>query len=142
MNHQNNKQNLRIESDSMYETRLPIKTTAEMKQQQATLLPIAVSVVSSLYLSVLSQVWTTVIYACESTSQTWLTWLRIDEDLGKVWIDDRQVRLTKKEYKLVIFLQKKAGKVCTKDELISEIWPEVFDTSGVNSISGMSQECD
>jgi len=132
MNHKNKKHNLRLESDSMYESRLPIKTTAKMKQQQATLLPLAVSVVSSLYLSVLSQVWTTVIYAHESASQTWLTWLRIDERLGEVWIDGHQVRLPKKEYELVVCLQKRAGKVCTREELISEVWPEVCDASGVS----------
>jgi hypothetical protein len=63
---------------------------------------------------------------------SFVSWLRIDEKLGEVWIDEKQVRLPKKEYEFIICLYKKAGKVCTKEELIPEVWPEVLDASGVS----------
>jgi DNA-binding response OmpR family regulator len=132
MSDKNGKHNLKLDTDYINETAIQRKTAAEVQQQPATLLPLAVSVVSSLYLSLLSQVWTTVIYARESASQTSQSWLRIDERLGEVWIDDKEVRLPKKEYKLIICLQKRAGKVYTREELISEVWPEVLDASGVS----------
>jgi DNA-binding response OmpR family regulator len=132
MSAKNNKHKLRIDLSNLNNTVIERTTTTEIPQQATTPLSLAVSVVSSLYLSLLSQVWTTVIYANESASQTWLSWLRIDEKLHEVWIDGQQVKLPKKEYKLVVCLQKRAGKVCTREELISEVWPEVCDASGVS----------
>ncbi len=132
MSDNNNKHILSLESNSINESIIQANTAAEIKQQPATLLPLAVSVISSLYLSMLSQVWTTVIYTHESNSRTCLNWLRIDEKIGEVWIDEKQVRLPKKEYRLIVFLQKRAGRVCTREELISDVWPEVCDASGVS----------
>jgi len=63
---------------------------------------------------------------------TLMSWLGIGEKLGEVWIDKKQVNLPKKEYDFIVCLYKRAGKVCTREELISEVWPEVLDSSGVS----------
>ena len=61
-----------------------------------------------------------------------VSWLRVGEKLGELWIDEKQVNLPKKEYEFIICLYKRAGNVCTREELISEVWPEVIDASGVS----------
>ena len=62
-----------------------------------------------------------------------VSWLKIGEKLGEIWIDGKQVSLTKQEYKFMTYLHKRAGNVCTREELISEVWPEVLDTNGVSN---------
>ena len=59
-------------------------------------------------------------------------WLRIDTEKGEVWIDEKQLALSRKEYDLILFLNKKAGRFCQRDELISGVWPEVLDPGGVS----------
>jgi two-component system response regulator QseB len=61
-----------------------------------------------------------------------VSWLRIGDKLGEVWIDGKQISLPKKEYELIVCLYNRAGKVCTRKELITEVWPEVLDGSGVS----------
>ncbi len=58
-------------------------------------------------------------------------WLRIDEEKREVWVDEKQLVLSRKEYDLIVYLQSKAGKICPRDELISQVWPEVLDPTGV-----------
>jgi two-component system KDP operon response regulator KdpE len=48
--------------------------------------------------------------------------LRIDLDKRRVGIDDREVRLTPIEYKLLLVLAKNAGKVLTHHQLLKEVW--------------------
>jgi two-component system KDP operon response regulator KdpE len=48
--------------------------------------------------------------------------LRIDLDKRRVGIDDREVRLTPIEYKLLVVLAKNAGKVLTHHQLLKEVW--------------------
>ena len=62
-----------------------------------------------------------------------VSWLKIGEKLGEIWIDEKLVSLTRQEYKFIIYLHKRAGSVCTREELISEVWPEVMDASGVSN---------
>jgi len=61
-----------------------------------------------------------------------VSWLRIDEEKKEVWVDDKLLSLSRKEYDLLSFLHRKAGKVCSKDEIISEVWPEVQDPGGIS----------
>jgi len=58
-------------------------------------------------------------------------WLRIDEERGEVWVDDKKVVLPRKEYDLILCLRNKAGKICDRDELIARVWPEVLNPGGV-----------
>lgn len=60
-----------------------------------------------------------------------LSWLKIDESRGEIRVDEKPIVLPRKEYALITCLYKKAGKLCSREELISEVWPEVADTEGV-----------
>jgi len=62
-----------------------------------------------------------------------LGWLHIDEATGEVWADGRPVALSRKEYDLIAFLSRRAGKLCTRDELIACVWPEALDPGGVSN---------
>lgn len=59
-------------------------------------------------------------------------WLRIDQDKGEVWVDEKQLVLSRKEYDLILCLRRAAGRVCRRDELVSSIWPEVVNAAGVS----------
>jgi len=59
-------------------------------------------------------------------------WLKVGDTLGEVWIDGKQINLPRKEYRFIVCLHRRAGKVCTREELISEVWPEVLNGSGVS----------
>ncbi len=59
-------------------------------------------------------------------------WLRVDEVAGEVWVDEKRMVLSRKEYDLIVFLHDRAGKICTRDELVNRVWPEVIDPGGVS----------
>jgi DNA-binding response OmpR family regulator len=59
-------------------------------------------------------------------------WLDLDEKKGEVRIDGKLLILSRKEYDLILFLSKRAGSVCQRDELIAGVWPEVLDPGGVS----------
>ena len=61
-----------------------------------------------------------------------LGWLRLDEETGQVWVDGKPIVLSRKEYDLMAFLSRRAGKLCTRDELIACVWPEALDPGGVS----------
>jgi len=82
-----------------------------------------------------SSVPTTRLTSVNISELTTVNWLRIDEKLGEVWINEKQIILSKKEYAFMIYLYRKAGKVCTREELIAEVWPEVVDMTGVSDAS-------
>jgi two-component system, OmpR family, response regulator QseB len=54
-------------------------------------------------------------------------WIKIDKTRKEVWIDMKLVPLSKKEYDLVRLLYDKVGVVCSKDEIIEAVWPDVSD---------------
>jgi two-component system, OmpR family, response regulator QseB len=58
-------------------------------------------------------------------------WLKIDESRGEIRVDEKPLVLPRKEYALITCLFNKAGKLCSREELISEVWPEVINTDGV-----------
>jgi|WetSurMetagenome_2_1015567.scaffolds.fasta_scaffold155198_2 DNA-binding winged helix-turn-helix (wHTH) protein len=62
---------------------------------------------------------------------SFVNWLTVDESKGEVWVDKKPLILPRKEYALLNFLYKKAGTLCSREELISAVWPEVVDTVGV-----------
>ncbi len=61
-----------------------------------------------------------------------LGWLKIDLQRGEIWVDGKRVVVSRKEYDLILCLQRKAGKVCSKDELVANVWPEAIDAAGVS----------
>lgn len=50
--------------------------------------------------------------------------LRVDEVAGEVWIGEERIELTAKEYQLLVYLYRRAGQVCSKDEIGQAVWPE------------------
>jgi two-component system, OmpR family, response regulator VicR len=60
------------------------------------------------------------------------SWIQIDEDKGEIRVDSKQLSLSRKEYDLLVFLSKRAGSICSKDDLISVVWPDVIDPGGVS----------
>lgn len=61
-----------------------------------------------------------------------VNWLKIDEDRKEVWVDGRLISVSKKEYCLIHYLYRKAGRKCSKDEIIAEVWTEVIDPGAVS----------
>jgi pSer/pThr/pTyr-binding forkhead associated (FHA) protein len=59
-------------------------------------------------------------------------WLNIDEDKGEIRVDDNPVILPRKEYDLLLCLYRNMGKIISKDEIISAVWPEAIDQAGVS----------
>jgi len=70
--------------------------------------------------------------ACGLGETATVNWLRIDEDKKEVWVDGKLIFLSRKEYDLISFLNRRAGKVCSKDEIISGVWPEVQDPGSIS----------
>lgn len=61
-----------------------------------------------------------------------VTWLKIDEGKKEVLVDGVQARLSRKEYELLLFLYRNAGKICSRDEIISTVWSESKDPSAIS----------
>jgi two-component system response regulator QseB len=61
-----------------------------------------------------------------------IAWLRIDDKSKEVWIDGKSVPFSKKEYMFIWLLYCRAGKVCSRDEIISAVWPEAKDPGGIS----------
>ncbi|BCJ67612.1 response regulator transcription factor [Polymorphospora rubra] len=52
--------------------------------------------------------------------------LRIDVTARRVWVDDREVSLTRKEFELLTALARQAGTVVPRERLLLEIWQTTF----------------
>jgi DNA-binding response OmpR family regulator len=52
--------------------------------------------------------------------------LKIDLDKYEVYVDDRLISLTFKEYELLRFLASHPGKVFTRDSLLNQVWSEDY----------------
>lgn len=50
--------------------------------------------------------------------------LRVYEDAGTAYLNQRPLELSAKEYALVAFMYRNRGKVCPKDEIARAVWPE------------------
>lgn len=59
-------------------------------------------------------------------------WLKIDEAKKEVWVDGQQKKLSKKEYSLLVFLFRNAGRICSRDEIINAVWPESKDPYAIS----------
>ncbi len=59
-------------------------------------------------------------------------WLRVDEDRKIVHVEGRQILLSPKEYEAVLLFRSKFGSLCSRDELIERVWPEVPGGRGVS----------
>ncbi|MEC7985483.1 MAG: response regulator transcription factor [Myxococcota bacterium] len=61
--------------------------------------------------------------------------LRIDNDKHRVWIDGEEVNMTITEYKLLLHLLKSIDKLCSRGELLEEVWelPPTLNTRTVDT---------
>jgi len=63
---------------------------------------------------------------------TEVSWLEIDEARKEVRVDGEPVKLSRKEYELLIFLYQNAGAVCLRDDIIKAVWAESQDTAAIS----------
>jgi hypothetical protein len=61
-----------------------------------------------------------------------VAWLKIDEARKEAWVDRKAVKLSKKEYELLVYLYGNAGKICSRDEIIKAVWPESKDPAAIS----------
>jgi two-component system phosphate regulon response regulator PhoB len=61
--------------------------------------------------------------------------LTIDNRAHRVWIDGEEVELTSTEYKLLIYLATSEGKMCSRGELLEQVWelPPTLNTRTVDT---------
>jgi DNA-binding response OmpR family regulator len=50
--------------------------------------------------------------------------LRVDPQARRVWVDDRELALTSKEFDLLALLDSQRGTVLTREKLMDEVWDE------------------
>jgi pSer/pThr/pTyr-binding forkhead associated (FHA) protein len=60
------------------------------------------------------------------------SWLIIDNEKGEIHVNNQQISLPRKEYDLLLHLYRNMGKIISKDELISAVWPEAINQNGVS----------
>ncbi len=58
--------------------------------------------------------------------------LRVEQEMGLVWLDDRDItsEINPREYEVLACLYRHRDRVCTKDILIQEAWPEYEEWAG------------
>jgi len=61
-----------------------------------------------------------------------VAWLKVDEGKKEALVDGGQVKLSRKEYELLLFLYRNAGNVCSRDEIIEAVWPESQDPAAIS----------
>lgn len=61
--------------------------------------------------------------------------LRIDASSHRVWVEQQEVELTATEYRLLLHLARKSGKLCSRGELLEEVWdlPSSLNTRTVDT---------
>jgi hypothetical protein len=61
-----------------------------------------------------------------------VSWLKVDEAKMEVRVDDEPIRLSRKEYELLIFLYQNAGAVCLRDDIIKAVWADSQDPAAIS----------
>ena len=60
--------------------------------------------------------------ASSDSSEMEMGILRIDDSKHRIWINDEEIGMTITEYKLLFHLASKAGNLCSRGELLQEVW--------------------
>jgi DNA-binding response OmpR family regulator len=55
--------------------------------------------------------------------------LRVDPVAFEVFVDDQAVLLRRREFELLLLLSREAGRVVTRERLLSEVWDLHWETS-------------
>ena len=53
--------------------------------------------------------------------------ISIDPSKHQVLLGDQEVSLTQREYELLVYLIKNKGKVCTRNQIIEDVWDIHFE---------------
>jgi DNA-binding response OmpR family regulator len=59
--------------------------------------------------------------------------LRVDKKINRVFRNEKEIELTPKEFKLLVFLMSNAERILTREEIAENVWGNHFDT-GTNYI--------
>ncbi|PQA94466.1 DNA-binding response regulator [Chryseobacterium shigense] len=59
--------------------------------------------------------------------------LKVDKNINRVFRNDKEIILTPKEFKLLVFLMSNAERILTREEIAENVWGNHFDT-GTNYI--------
>jgi DNA-binding response OmpR family regulator len=57
--------------------------------------------------------------------------LRVDANTRRVFVEGKELSLSGEQYRLLAFLSQNAGRVCTKDEVVTAVWPDM-EAAGVS----------
>ncbi len=60
--------------------------------------------------------------------------IRVDVQARKVFVDDKDIELKNKEFKLFLYLFQHPNKVITKDELFINVWGDAFFSDGTLNV--------
>ena len=60
----------------------------------------------------------------ESPNRIIVDSLILDLDLKTCTVDDMEVKLTKKEFELLAFLVTNKGKICSRDQILANVWSD------------------
>jgi len=61
-----------------------------------------------------------------------VAWLKMDERKKEASVDGQEVKLSRKEYDLLLYLRGNAGQVCSRDEIIRAVWSESADPGAIS----------
>ena len=62
-----------------------------------------------------------------------VAWLKIDEAKKEVQVDGEPKKLSRKEYELLLFLNRNAGNVCSRDDIIEAVWTDCKNSSAISN---------
>lgn len=60
--------------------------------------------------------------------------LRVDLEAGRTWVDGQEVRLTGTEHRILTYLLRHRGRVCSKQEIIKAVWGDPFTSEGTLTV--------
>jgi DNA-binding response OmpR family regulator len=60
----------------------------------------------------------------------------VDPATRRVWRDDREIVLSRKEFDLLHFLMQRAGSVVSRDELMLTVWNTTFCPGLITTVRG------
>jgi DNA-binding response OmpR family regulator len=55
----------------------------------------------------------------------------VDVNTRRIFVEGKELSLSGEQYRLLAFLNQNAGRVCTKDEVVNIVWPDM-EASGVS----------
>jgi DNA-binding response OmpR family regulator len=55
----------------------------------------------------------------------------VDANTRRVFVEGKELSLSGEQYRLLAFLHQNAGRVCTKDEVVTAVWPDM-EAAGVS----------